>query len=135
MRGPLIDRLFARVVEDANGCWIFTGAISKAGYGTIGRGPAGSGSTYVHRETYRFFIGEIPNGLEIDHLCRVTACCNPWHLEAVTHAENSRRKPPRTHCLRGHELTPDNTDQWPSQRLCSTCRRERQRTYRERVAA
>jgi hypothetical protein len=87
---PIIDRLMARVSEDANGCWIFSGA-KRSGYGVLGRGGRGDGVAYAHRTTYAYFVADIPDGLHIDHLCRVRACCNPWHLEPVSQAENNRR--------------------------------------------
>ena len=70
--------------------------------------------------------------MELDHLCRVIACWNPWHLEEVTHAENVRRGRgngyrEKTHCPKGHEYTPENTYRPPSRptnRQCQTCRRE-----------
>lgn len=84
-------RAFKSVAEDANGCWIFLGARTKAGYGMVGRGRRGEGNVYVHRLMYEAFRGPIPDGLHLDHLCRVRECCNPDHLEAVTQAENNRR--------------------------------------------
>lgn len=132
-RIPIIDRLIARVVEDANGCWIFTGA-KRNGYGAVGPGGRRGPTAYAHRVTYEFLIAEIPEGLHIDHLCRVPACCNPWHLEPVTPAENTRRartsNGPLTHCTRGHPFTPDNILQRSRQRLCRTCREASQaRSY------
>lgn len=64
----------------------------------------------VHRVVYELLVGPIPPGLQIDHLCRVRACCNPAHLEPVTNLENALRseRATRTHCIRGHALTPDN---------------------------
>jgi hypothetical protein len=90
-RGPLSARLWARVVATPNGCWIFTGALN-AGYGRIHAGHPGSQRLlYVHRVAYEQLVGPIPEGLDLDHLCRNRACCNPAHLEPVTRRENLLR--------------------------------------------
>lgn len=90
----------------------------------------------AHRFFYEHFIGEIPEGLEIDHLCHNTICVNPAHLEAVTHSENLRREHafrPKTHCPQGHEYTPENTYKTPSgKRQCRICGRTAVRKYHKR---
>ena len=87
---PLADRLFSRI--DADGpCWLFQGGLTKDGYGVIGRGRRGEGSVYAHRAAWELLVGPIPDGLEIDHLCRVRSCCNPDHLEPVTRKTNVNR--------------------------------------------
>lgn len=69
----------------------------------------------AHRVIYEALVGLIPEGLSLDHLCRVKCCVNPEHLEPVTHAENVRRgnsgkfQAAKTHCPKGHEYTPENT--------------------------
>lgn len=124
MRGPLIDRLMARVREDERGCWLFMGA-QTAGYGVIGLGGRTDGTRQTHRVSYEYFRAEIPDGLHLDHLCNVRSCCNPWHLEPVSQAENNRRmyarRGPRTHCAHGHAMTPDNVYRTRRQRRCKTC--------------
>jgi hypothetical protein len=92
---------------------------------------------YVHRLAYEVFVGPIPDGLQIDHLCRQRACCNPDHLEAVTCRVNllrgdtiTAREAATTHCPQGHEYTEANTYRRPDnpiKRDCKICRRERQR--------
>src|SRR5688572_4330660 len=89
---PAIDRVLSKVAFDS-GCWIFTGARHRFGYGLIGIGRRGAGKSAVHRVTYEALVGPIPEGMEIDHLCRNPPCCNPLHLEAVSHTENVRRAP------------------------------------------
>lgn len=69
-------------------CWEWTGYIMPSGYGLTSRDGQ---KTSAHRANYEDFVGPIPEGYEIDHLCRNRACCNPGHLEAVTRSENQRR--------------------------------------------
>lgn len=71
-------------------CHVWMGAVSDRGYGNFwlhGR------TVLAHRQAFEWAVGPIPPGLELDHLCRVTRCVNPAHLEVVTHAENNRRQP------------------------------------------
>jgi len=139
---PMIDRLMDRVVLDGD-CWRFTGAINATGYGVIGRGGRGAGNALTHRATYEHFIAEIPAGLDLDHLCRNRWCCNPWHMDPVTRVVNVSRglRAPGygvasiTHCLRGHEFTPENTVQGKRQRYCRTCRAVQPSRLKRRAAA
>jgi hypothetical protein len=85
-----LDRHFQKVMPEPNsGCWFWMGTINWGGYGTI-RVSDGR-NRVVHRVAYETDIGPVPDGLVLDHLCRVRCCCNPQHLEAVTHLENVRR--------------------------------------------
>lgn len=116
----------------ADVCWIWHGAINSQGYGNVGR----NNKTYLaHRVAYELTFGPVPAGKDLDHLCMTRECVNPAHLEAVTFLANMRRryaeKPDEreTHCLSGHELTPENTS-WvlsSGQRRCRTCVNERSR--------
>jgi len=99
-------------VDPETGCWLWTRTVvGQKGYGRFvwqGRG------TLAHRVSYELHVGPVPDGLELDHLCREKSCVNPEHLEAVTHAENVRRgavalaRPQRETCAHGHAMTPDN---------------------------
>ncbi len=71
-----------------SGCWTYIGQRNKGGYGRV---RSGRGQVVAHRVTYEHFVGEVPEGLELDHLCRNPSCCNPDHLEAITHSENMKR--------------------------------------------
>lgn len=127
---PMIDRLLAKVSYD-HGCWLFTGAQGKHGHGVIQRGRR-TGTMLTHRAVFEVLVGPIPPGMSLDHLCRNPSCCNPLHLEPVTHAENVARgaagqwQRAKTHCPHGHEYTADNTrlKQPGDRRECRECGRE-----------
>jgi hypothetical protein len=115
-------------------CWIWQGPLNADGYGFYSYG----GSNYnAHRAAYELWRGSIPDGLTIDHLCRVRSCVNPNHLECVTNEENVRRGKSykfRSHCIKGHVLSGENAI--PVERgekttyRCRTCRCESQNRYR-----
>lgn len=97
-------------------CWCWT-RLNTWGYGMVDI-PVDAAHLYprkktrsqlAHRIAYYKIVGPIPGGLTIDHLCRVTSCCNPAHMEPVTAQENkARAERLRTHCKRGHPLSGDN---------------------------
>lgn len=126
--------------EPNSGCWHWVGTRAFTGYS----GPyaqwnlrATHGSRRVHCIAYEHFVGPIQPGLELDHLCRVTYCVNPAHLEAVTHHENMRRAhfqaSQRTACPRGHHY--DMVTNGGRSRWCRRCHNFAMRQYRERVKA
>jgi hypothetical protein len=81
------------VVEDrgfVTSCWIWQLSCLPNGYG-VGYDEATQRTELAHRVQYRKHVGEIPEGLDLDHLCRIRECCNPSHLEPVTRSENLRR--------------------------------------------
>lgn len=128
---PVVDRILGRVTVTPFGCWEFTGATTN-GYGVVGLGGRSAGTAQCHRVMYRELVGPVPEGLDLDHLCRNHLCCNPEHLEPVTRRENVRRGRRRpgyalaeTHCKRGHEFVPENTKTNSSTggRICRACNR------------
>lgn len=137
VRGTAAERLWARVDRDGpvpqyrpdlGPCWLWGGAPCPNGYGKL-VGDAGP-MIGVHRLAYELLVGPIPEGLQLDHLCRVRTCVNPAHLEPVTGAENTRRAKltyvPVAACLRGHPYDDANTylDKTGARR-CRRCARER----------
>ncbi len=123
----MIERILSRVERvTESGCWIYMGSLDGTGYGRIQKRKR---SYATHRVTYEHFKGQIPDGLQIDHLCRVRCCCNPDHLEAVTGQVNvlrgqtvPARRAAVTHCPAGHEYTPENTRlSKRRQRSCRAC--------------
>ena len=115
-------------------CWLWTGHKNNRGYGVFWDGAR---RIYAHRYAYELFVGPIPEGLELDHLCRTPACVRPTHLEPVTHRENGLRgfspmadQARQTECIRGHSLGADG-DVYVTKRgrrQCRECRRIRRRS-------
>ena len=131
---PAIERLLPRLQFADSGCWQWTGALNKFGYGKISVGGRDGRILGTHRVAYEALIGPIPDGMQLDHLCRNRACCNPAHLEVVTPRINTLRgdsaaaaNSVKEACGNGHEFTPANTYVWRGQRHCRTCRREADR--------
>jgi hypothetical protein len=114
------------VQED--GCWYWVNYVAETGYGRLN---IKNTVVYAHRWVWEQLQGPIPDGLEIDHLCRVRRCVNPDHLEPVTPQVNMLRSTARggeTHCVRGHEFTEENTyrDKRTGWRKCRHCHRDYQ---------
>lgn len=130
----LPDRMRSKIaVNPESGCWLWTASRLPRGYGMVTYRKV---RTYSHRLAWELLVGPIPDGLTIDHLCKVTSCCNPAHLEVVTMGVNSlrgdspiARNARKTHCDRGHELAGDNL--WVrdrgtyTARECLACRKVR----------
>lgn len=114
-RGPLIERVkrfYSPVLGDGE-CWLWTGCLSKAGYGRIGAGGVKGGTVYAHRVMWEIHRGPIPKRLFVCHHCDTPACVNPAHLFLGTHRDNmvdmykKDRRPwrPKEKCPQGHALT------------------------------
>lgn len=109
-REQFIKWLFGKAMPEPNsGCWLWVKATTGQGYGNINGRSA-------HLVIYEKLIGPVPEGLQLDHKCRVRCCVNPDHLEPVTCKENLHRgigstatKANQTHCIHGHEFTLENT--------------------------
>lgn len=131
----MADRLLGKCIPEPNsGCWLWFGATNPKGYGNV----AVKGRTVgAHRLSYEEFVGPIPDGLDLDHLCRMPCCINPAHLEPVTRRENVIRgnvpkvcgahELAKTHCPSGHEYTEENTRRYRGSRYCKECNRARLR--------
>lgn len=152
-----VTHLLARISPCPNtGCWFWTGAERGGGYGTAS---LENRARPAHWLVYAALRGPVPKDHELDHLCRVRPCCNPDHLEPVTHKENMRRSPvagiaratqqsTKTHCPKGHPYSGDNLMVFEGRawqkpraqnRICRICHRntgrEAQRRYRARQKA
>lgn len=119
------------------GCYVFTGALHGGGYGALWDGKRLGTS---HIIAYERLVGPVPEGLELDHKCRVRACWNPAHLEPVTTQVNllrgvgvSAKAAQATQCPYGHPYSGDNLYRYPDgHRGCRACNRDWQQRYRDR---
>ena len=125
---PLFDRLMNKFLV-GDDCWEWTSFKDEDGYGGVwlnGR------TARAHRVMYELLVGPIPDGLQLDHLCRNKACVRPDHLEPVTLAENVRRAADtKTHCPQGHAYAGPNLYVYPNgSRACRICARAKTREWK-----
>jgi len=155
IRQIALDRLARYSEADGSGCIIWKPPADKSGYGRFRfRIDGRRRMTGAHRAAYLLFVGDIPDNLVIDHLCRNTLCVNPDHLEAVTAQVNTIRgaivdrtlrtgrfgRKSASTCGRGHNLTGDNLHLYVNKdgyvvRVCITCRRNYSHAARARKRA
>ena len=136
-RKPATERFWKMVKVRSDGCWEWGGA-RNGGYGSFWLNPV---TVLAHKFAYEEQYGPVPDGLELDHLCRNRLCVRPTHLEAVTHRENVVRgvnpaatHAALTHCPSGHAYDEENTHvSGRGWRYCRPCRNaqqnERRRLY------
>lgn len=129
---PFAGRFWDRVIR-TDGCWEWKGAHNELGYSLF---YLDHRRVRAHRVAYELTVAPIPEGLELDHLCRNRGCVRPDHLEPVTHAENMRRSESasgwnaaKTHCANGHPFSPDNTTVRDGKRECRECRKAANRRH------
>ena len=139
----VLDRFEEKYIPEPNsGCWLWLGAMSNTGRSCF---TADKRTITGHRFAYLQFRGEIPLGMELDHLCNQPSCVNPYHLEPVVHGENVRRgwkfrgngdlRRGQVLCVHGHDLSGNNVYNWRSlktghsSRKCKTCDRVRASEY------
>lgn len=141
-----IERFLLKVEVEDRGwespCWIWIGTRDHKGYGKFWPDAKG---VPAHRWSYENWVGPIPAGLQMDHLCRVHPCVNPDHVDPVTAKENQVRSPfdpaVKTHCPKGHLYDDANTYRYPptekhprGRRGCRTCAAASRAAYEARKA-
>lgn len=132
-RYPPVEQRFWAKVDKTEGCWNWTGVKVTGGYGLFRDGPGAK--KLAHRWVWENTAGPIPDGYQVDHLCKNPSCVNPTHLEPVPPRTNWERSGAvtrvnalKTHCKRDHEFTPANTYRnTQGNRGCRQCKKEYQR--------
>lgn len=128
------EHLFWRKVEFSDDCWLWTAGVNEAGYGRFHTGGTPK-VMYAHRYSYQLANGPIPEGMEINHVCRTRACVNPAHLQLIGVIEHRRLDARRAdHCPQGHVYDEANTyvevTKTSRKKKCRACARDRARARR-----
>jgi hypothetical protein len=136
---PIAERFWGHVdIRSARECWQWLSSTTRKGYGQFQT--AARANDGAHRVAYELEHGPIPLSYQVHHTCHNKLCCNPRHLEAISAREhtlggngfagvNARK----THCKRGHELTPENCYDYAGKRACKLCARIRAREQQRRI--
>ena len=129
------ERFDKKYLAVDSGCWEWQAALNRGGYGVFS---ANGKYTLAHRFAYERWVGSIPDGLVLDHLCRNRSCVNPHHLEPVTTKENilrgeglTARNARKMVCKHGHPLAMSATKTGRRARSCPTCLKRSEQRYRE----
>lgn len=137
MKKPITERILSSIQFGDSTCWEWQRRKDRDGYGVMWVWIDGKKrQRFAHRMSFEAFNGEIPPGLQIDHLCMNKSCVNPAHLQIVTSKENTQRYFKSinidSYCKNGHKRTPDNTFLTGKTRYCKICRKNASAAYRER---
>lgn len=129
------ERILADSYVNERGCWEWLGSRLYSGYADMSIVRGCKRIRLGHVISYLLFIGAIPEGHELDHLCKNRCCVNPWHLQPKTHIENTRAggNAIKQFCKYGHPFTPENTYSppcKPTMRQCRECARTRKKQYK-----
>lgn len=131
-RAPLAERFATKIDRTEGGCWLWLGYVDAAGYGRIRLGGRGEPVGYAHRVSYEQHVGPVPDGHELDHLCRVRRCVCPTHLDPVPHVVNFARGAHLSavtvrsdRCKRDHPFAANAYVSPTGRRSCRACRQIR----------
>lgn len=134
-RKNTVEDVLHSIILREDGCWDTAREPGADGYRQISISGV---NWYVHKLVYEVLRGTVPDGLDLDHLCRYRGCCNPDHLEPVTRQINCRRgqtglnMSSKTHCPKGHPYSDQNTYLYRGSRSCRECGRLKCAAWRER---